>query len=115
MGVDEIYRGKKASFSGSVQSGHCGLAGNGRRRRWMISFAASWSAGSGNGSKPACVDMWEPFRTSILQWAPQCKIVYDKFHIMQHANDAIDEVRKAEFFRQGPNHSSNRTNSLVGR
>ena len=33
--------------------------------------------------------------------APQCKIVYDKFH-MQHANDAIDEVRKAEFFRQGP-------------
>jgi transposase len=32
---------------------------------------------------------------------PQCKIVYDKFHIIQHANDAIDEVRKAEFFRQG--------------
>ena len=45
--------------------------------------------------------MWEPFRLSIEQWAPQCKIVYDKFHILQHANDAIDEVRKAEFFRQG--------------
>jgi transposase len=27
--------------------------------------------------------------------------VYDKFHIMQHANDAIDEVRRAEFFRKG--------------
>jgi transposase len=27
--------------------------------------------------------------------------VYDKFHIIQHANDAIDEVRRAEFFRQG--------------
>jgi transposase len=26
-------------------------------------------------------------------------IVYDKFHIMQHANKAIDEVRRAEFFR----------------
>src|SRR5437899_5934686 len=23
------------------------------------------------------------------------------FHIMQHANDAIDEVRRAEFFRNG--------------
>jgi transposase len=46
--------------------------------------------------------MWEPFRLSIAQYAPQCKIVYDKFHILQHANDAIDEVRKAEFFRQGP-------------
>ena len=45
--------------------------------------------------------MGAPFRQSIEQWAPQCKIVYDKFHILQHANDAIDEVRKAKFFRQG--------------
>jgi transposase len=50
----------------------------------------------------ACVDMWEPFRLSIEHWAPQCLIVYDKFHIMQLANAAINEVRKAEFFRQGP-------------
>ena len=27
--------------------------------------------------------------------------MYDKFHIMQHANDAVDEVRRAEFFRKG--------------
>jgi predicted RNA binding protein YcfA (HicA-like mRNA interferase family) len=27
--------------------------------------------------------------------------VYDKFHIMQHANDAIDEARRAEFVRHG--------------
>jgi transposase len=50
----------------------------------------------------ACVDMWEPFRLSIQQWAPQCQIIHDKFHILQNANAAIDEVRKAEFFRQGP-------------
>ena len=47
------------------------------------------------------MDMWEPYRLSIEQSAPQCRIVYDKFHIMQHANNAIDEVRRAEFFRQG--------------
>ena len=47
------------------------------------------------------MDMWEPFRKSIEEWAPQCKIVYDQFHIMQHANDAMDEVRRAEFFRKG--------------
>ena len=44
--------------------------------------------------------MWEPFKLSIEEWAPNCKIVYDKFHIMQHANDAVDEVRRAEFFRK---------------
>src|SRR5580698_5947691 len=45
--------------------------------------------------------MWEPFRLSMEEWAPQCRIVYDKFHIIQHANDAVDEVRRAEFFRKG--------------
>ena len=32
---------------------------------------------------------------------PECRIVYDKFHVMQHANAAVDEVRRAEFFRKG--------------
>ena len=48
----------------------------------------------------ACVDMWRPFTNSITQWAPNCRIVYDKFHVLQHANKAIDEVRRAEFFRE---------------
>ncbi len=49
----------------------------------------------------ACVDMWAPFKSSIEEWAPQCAIINDKFHILQHANQAIDEVRRAEFYRQG--------------
>lgn len=44
--------------------------------------------------------MWEPFTASILGWAPDCRIVYDKFHVMQHASKAVDEVRRAEFFRK---------------
>lgn len=59
------------------------------------------SARQRRGIEAACVDMWEPYRLSIEQWAPNCRIVYDKFHIMQHANAAIDEVRRAEFFRKG--------------
>jgi Transposase len=31
---------------------------------------------------------------------PQCCIVYDKFHILQPAGQAVDEVRRAEFFRR---------------
>jgi len=45
--------------------------------------------------------MWRPFTNSIAQWAVNCRIVYDKFHVLQHANKAIDEVRRAEFFRKG--------------
>jgi len=48
-----------------------------------------------------CVDMWQAFTTSIHAWVPRCRILYDKFHVMQHANAAVDEVRRAEFFRKG--------------
>jgi len=44
---------------------------------------------------------WEPFRQSLEQWVPQCRIIYDKFHVLQHAGKAVDEVRRAEFFRKG--------------
>jgi len=64
-------------------------------------YLERWAAKRRKRIEPACVDMWEPFQSSIQEWAPQCKIVNDKFHIMQHANNAVDEVRRAEFFRQG--------------
>jgi transposase len=106
MGVDEIYRGKKGKFLTVV----CNLAtgeplwfGRERKQETLDDFFRSQLVSRQRRQiEAACVDMWEPFRLSITQWAPQCKIVYDKFHIMQHANDAIDEVRRAEFFRQGP-------------
>lgn len=28
-------------------------------------------------------------------------VICDKFHVMQHANRAVHEVRRAEFFRKG--------------
>ena len=63
-------------------------------------FQEELSARQRRGIEAACVDMWEPFRLSIAQWVPNCRIVYDKFHVMQQANAAID-VRRAEFFRNG--------------
>ena len=106
MGVDEIYRGKKDKFLTVV----CNLEtaeplwfGQERKKETLDEYFRTQLVSRRRKCIDAvCVDMWEPFRLSIEQWAPQCKIVYDKFHIMQHANDAIDEVRKAEFFRQGP-------------
>lgn len=45
--------------------------------------------------------MWEPFRLSIREHAPQAAIVYDKFHVIGHVNKAVDETRRQEFFRRG--------------
>jgi transposase len=105
MGVDEIYRGKKDKFLTVVcnlETGEPLWFGDTRKKETLDTyFRNELRPQQRRRIEAACVDMWEPFRMSIEEWAPQCKIVYDKFHIIQHANDAIDEVRRAEFFRQG--------------
>ena len=105
MGVDEIHLGKKQKFItvvSNLQSGEPIWFGQERKKETLDEFfQTELSAGHRLRILAACVDMWEPYRLSIEQWAPRCRIVYDKFHIMQHANQAIDEVRRAEFFRKG--------------
>jgi transposase len=64
-------------------------------------FRTQLSAAQRKQLEAACVDRWRPFTNSIAQWARNCRMVYDKFHVLQHANKAVDEVRRAEFFRQG--------------
>ena len=105
MGVDEIYKGKKDKFLTVVcnlESGEPLWFGKERKKETLDEFFRSQLVSRQRKRIEAvCVDMWEPFRKSLEQWAPQCQIVYDKFHVLQHANDAIEEVRRAEFFRQG--------------
>jgi len=105
MGVDEIHLGKRQKFItvvSNLESGEPVWFGRERKKETLDGFfQTELSAGQRMRISAACVDMWEPFRLSMEQWAPRCRIVYDKFHIMQHANQAIDEVRRAEFFRKG--------------
>jgi transposase len=105
MGVDEIYLGKTKKFLtvvSNLETGEPLWFGQGRQKDTLDSFFRDELSALQRGRiTAACVDMWEPFTSSILEWAPQCRIVYDKFHIMQHANRAVDEVRRAEFFRKG--------------
>jgi transposase len=105
MGVDEIYLGKKQRFLtvvSNLETGEPLWFGSERKKETLDEFfREQLSARQRRRITAACVDMWEPFRLSLQQWVLNCRIVYDKFHIMQHANLAVDEVRRAEFFRQG--------------
>lgn len=105
MGVDEIHLGKKQKFLtvvSNLETGEPLWFGSERKKETLDSFfREQLSRPQRQRIEAACVDMWEPFRLSIEHCAPQCRIVYDKFHIMQHANAAVDEVRRAEFFRKG--------------
>jgi len=49
----------------------------------------------------AVMDMWKPFRKSTLkpEHAPQAAILFDKFHVLGHLGEALDQVRKTEYGR----------------
>jgi transposase len=105
MGIDEIHLGKKQKFLtvvSNLETGEPLWFGRERKKETLDEFLEKQlSSFQRSAIRAACVDMWEPYRQSLEQWVPRCRIVYDKFHIMQHAGAAVDEVRRAEFFRKG--------------
>jgi transposase len=90
LGVDEIHLGKKQKFltvASNLESGEPLWFVRERKKETLDEFfQKELSARQRRGIEAACVDMWEPYRQSVEQWAPDCRIVYDKFHVMQHAN-----------------------------
>jgi transposase len=105
MGVDEIYLGKKQKFLTVVCNLNTGEPlwfGRERKKETLDEFfETQLSAFQRSAVSAACVDMHEPYRLSLEQWVPRCSLIYDKFHVMKRANEAVAEVRRAEFFRKG--------------
>jgi transposase len=105
LGVDEIYLGKRDKFLTVVSDldrGEPLWAGLERKRETLDRFfAEALPPRRRRAVRAVCVDMWEPFAQSLRTHLPHARIVYDKFHVLRHVNDALDETRRAEFFRQG--------------
>jgi len=58
----------------------------------------------------ASMDMGANFAAATRRTAPQAKIVHDRFNILQHLNQTVDQVRRAEHKRL----STECDNSLAG-
>jgi len=41
-----------------------------------------------------CMDMWAPYYNLVRAHAPNAQILFDRFHIVKHLNEAVDEVRR---------------------
>jgi len=46
-----------------------------------------------------CMDMWAAYANLVRQHARNGQILFDRFHIVKHLNEAVDEVRRAEMQR----------------
>ncbi len=105
LGVDEIFLGKAAKFLtvvSNLTTREPLWMGQDRKRETLDRFfAEALPKNRRRRIRAVCVDMWEPYALSLRTHLPRARIVYDKFHVLKHANAAVDETRRAEFFRKG--------------
>jgi transposase len=102
LGIDEIAVGKGQTYWHLVSAleGPRGpellFVGEGRREKHLAKFWKWFGEDRAKGITHAVMDMWKPFRKSFLAKCPEVKIIYDKFHVMQHLLKALNDVRKQE-------------------
>ena len=103
IGVDEIAIRKGHAYrivvSDLERARPIWFGGQGRREEDFDQFFAALGAKKTDRLQLAVMDMWRPFRTSLERNAPQARIVFDKFHVLRHLSDALDEVRRSEYRR----------------
>jgi transposase len=103
IGVDEISIRKGHSYVIVVadldQRRPIWLGGQGRTEEDLQSFFDQMGPERCQAIELAVMDMWKAFRNATLQNAPGAQIVYDKFHVMRHLSDALDQVRRSEYKR----------------
>jgi len=46
-----------------------------------------------------CMDMWAAYAKLVREHAPNAQILFDRFHIVKHLNEAVEQVRRSEMRR----------------
>ena len=100
IGIDEISIRKGHDYrivvSDLIRQRPIWFGGKDRKEASMALFYDWLGEKKTRGIRLAVMDMCKPFYNVTAARAPQAAILYDKFHIMRHLGDVLDEVRKSE-------------------
>ena len=101
LGVDEkavARRHQYVTLVCDLNRGTVEYLGENREKTSLDAYYASLSKKQLAGIQGVAMDMWDPYIASTKAHVPDGakKIVFDRFHIMQHMNEAVDAVRKEE-------------------
>ena len=44
--------------------------------------------------RTVCMDMWAAYANLVREYAPDARILFDRFHIVKHLNETVDMVRR---------------------
>jgi len=103
VGVDELAIRKGHSYrivvSDLVRGRPIWFGGEDRSEASMSQFYDWLGQRKSSRIRLAVMDMWKPFRLATNAYAPQAAILFDKFHVMRHLGEALDQVCKSEYGR----------------
>jgi len=101
LGVDEKAFRKGHSYMTVVcdlERSTVQYVGDDRTAESLAAYYQSLSPERRAGIEAVAMDMWEPYIKATTEWVPLAglRIVFDRFHIMGHLNQAVDAVRRQE-------------------
>jgi len=101
VGVDEKAFRKGHSYMTVVcdlERSTVEYVAEGRTTESLAGYYESLRPAHRAGIEAVAMDMWEPYVQATMEHVPLAaeKIVFDRFHIMKHMNEAVDAVRREE-------------------
>jgi transposase len=101
IGIDELSRRKGHLYHTNVYDiGSCPRrliwSTEGREKKTLQAFFDDIGDDQAKRIEAVCCDMWANYVEVVSERAPQAGLVFDKFHIVRHLLDAVNDVRKAE-------------------
>jgi len=102
IGIDEVSRRKGHHYLTLVYDlGRRRLVwiGENRDAATMQQFFTWLGRRRARAIQVVCCDMWAVYLDAIRTHLPQALIVFDRFHVVQHLNRAVDDVRRETWRR----------------
>ena len=99
LGVDEISRKKGHVYHTQVydlMEKTLIWSGEDRTSETLKEFFDYLGEDNCKSIEAVCCDMWAPYVDAIKENLPNALLVFDKFHIIRHLLNAVDDVRKEE-------------------
>jgi transposase len=99
IGIDEVSRRKGQVYLTVVYDLERRVllwVGDGRTEEAVQTFFTEEMGRRRCGTlRVVCMDMWAPYIKLVREHARNAQILFDRFHIVKHLNEAVDEVRRA--------------------
>ena len=97
IGIDEIsYRRHHKYLTVVVDhlTGRVVWAGKDRKVKTLLRFFRELGPERAAKLEAVSMDMWQAYISVVSKKAPQARLIFDRFHIVRHLNQALDKVRR---------------------